>query len=96
MKQSKRKGWRKERSDKKVRVYPYFTQETFEKLNMLSRSCDTNEHELTVKMVELVLASPEGINLIQNQHGIKKDDPFRVHPLRIDGEVFLRVGKLSG
>jgi hypothetical protein len=78
---------RKERSDKKVRIFPYLTQETYRKLNRLAKACDISPHELAAEMVEALVANPSFINWIQDKHRVDASDPLRVVPLVHNGKV---------
>lgn len=78
---------RKVRSDKKVKICPYFPQEIHNRLNRLARVLDIKETDLLISMAETFLNHPQYINWIQDKHGIAKDDPFRIIPQIIDGKV---------
>lgn len=78
---------RKTRSDKKVKICPYLSQELFAKLNRLARSCDISETQLLILMAETFLNHPQYINWVQDKYGVSKDDPFRVIPQVTNGKV---------
>jgi len=78
---------RKERSDKKVRIFPYLAQETYRKLNRLSKACDISPHELAGEMVEALVNNPSFINWIQDKHRVDASDPLRVVPLVQNGRI---------
>jgi hypothetical protein len=77
---------RKERSDKKIRIGPYFPKEIYQRLNRLSRIVDLTDQELLLEMAEICLSHPNIIMHIQDKH-LSKDDPFRVTPTYIDGKL---------
>jgi hypothetical protein len=78
---------RKVRSDKKVKICPYFPQELHHKINVLSRTLNIKETELIISMCDTFLNHPQYINWIQDKHDISKDDPFRIIPQVVNGKV---------
>lgn len=78
---------KKVRSDKKIRICPYFDQELLQKLNRLARIVGVTDSQLLLEMAQICLEHPNIINYIQDKHGLKEDDPFRTHPTYIDGKL---------
>lgn len=78
---------RKERKDKKKRIFPYLKHETYRRLNRLSKSCDVSVHELAADLLDATVNTPAFINWIQDKHKVAADDPLRVIPLIENGKV---------
>jgi len=83
---------RDERSDKKMRLYPYVDKSTTGKnLKMLqvalSTQVDISVHDIAEEILEVVSKSPDFINWIQDKYKVPKDHPFRVMPIHVNGKV---------
>lgn len=77
----------KERSDKKVRIYPYLEKDLFRKIDRLSRACNVSPHELTTEILDIAMKNPTLINWLQDKHKVEVDDPFRIIPQIENGKV---------
>lgn len=78
---------RKERVDKKKRIYPYLRMETYRKLNRLAKACDVSVHELATDAVSIAVNNPAFITWVQQKYKVAADDPLRVVPLIENGVV---------
>lgn len=78
---------RKIRSDRKVKVCPYFTQNEYDKLNKLSRACNITPAALILSTMEYILNNPNAVTWLQDKHGVKADDHFRITPVIENGRV---------
>jgi len=80
-------GNRKERSDKKKRIYPYLKHETYRRLNRISKPCDVSVHEIAADFLNAAVNTPAFVNWIQDKYKVAGDDPLRVIPLIENGKV---------
>lgn len=78
---------RKERVDKKKRIYPYLWLETYKKLNRLAKACDVSVHELATDAINIAVNNPAFIVWAQDRYMVPGDDPLRVIPLIENGRV---------
>jgi hypothetical protein len=80
---------RKTRSDKKVRVCPYLTQEQYADLKKIARACDASPAQVSLEVIDAFLKHPEFITFIQDKFGVEQDDPYRIIPIVKNGKVKL-------
>lgn len=77
-----------ERTDKKVRIFPYLDKDVYNKLNRLAKACDVSPHELATDMVSVLLNNPSYITWVQDRYGVEKNDSLRVIPQVENGKVY--------
>lgn len=78
---------RKERVDKKKRIYPYLRLEAYKKLNRLAKACDVSVHELATDAINIAVNNPAFIVWAQQKYQVAADDSLRVIPLVQNGKV---------
>lgn len=83
---------RAERSDKKMRLYPYVDQETTGKnLKMIhtavSQFTDISIHDMTEEALDVLALSADFIEWIQDKYKVPQDHPLRVKPIYVNGKV---------
>ncbi len=84
----KQKKERNERSKKKIRVCPYFTQREHFKLQRLANAVQMKETELLHLMYTSLIDNPNFVHWLQNQKvRISQNDPYYIQPVVIDGEI---------
>lgn len=87
---------RKERSDKKIRIYPYLKQSTHEKLELLRQAVNLNKtvsiHDIAEELLDVCMNMPEFVNWIQNKYKVPGDHPLRIVPIMENGKQrFVRL-----
>lgn len=83
---------RDERSDKKMRLYPYVDKETTGKnLKMIhtaiSQFTNISIHDMAEEALTVLAMSEDFIEWIQDKHKVPRDHPLRVKPIKIGGKV---------
>ncbi|TPG93488.1 hypothetical protein EEL32_00055 (plasmid) [Brevibacillus laterosporus] len=81
---------RTERSDKKVRIYPYLKKSTHQKLELLRQSVNINKavsiHDLAEDLLDVCIEFPEFINWIQDKYSVPGDHPLRIICVKDNGQ----------
>lgn len=73
---------RNERSDKKHRIYPYLSKETFDRLNKIRLALNTQKavsiHDIAEELLDVCTQSPEVITWLQNKYNVPMEHPMRL------------------
>ncbi|MFF0828770.1 hypothetical protein ACFYU8_17800 [Brevibacillus sp. NPDC003359] len=72
---------RAERSDKKMRIHPYLDRATFERLDKIRQSVNTQKksvsiHDLAEDLIDLCTQTPEVIKWIMRRYDVPSDHPM--------------------
>lgn len=85
---------RAERSDKKHRIYPYLSDETFARLDKIRQAINSQKavsiHDLAEDFLDVCVRMPEMINWIQDKYGVPGDHPMRVFRVNEMGKSSLK------
>lgn len=73
---------RAERSDKKERIYPYLSRDTYSNLEKLCQSVNTQDrsvsiHDICEDILDVCVQSPEIIDWLMRKYRVPMDHPMR-------------------
>jgi len=84
---------RSERSDKKLRIYPYLKSDTFNRLEIIRQAVNVMQpvsiHDLAEDILDIALNMPEFVTWLQNKYKVPADHPLRIVPVKSNGMVTL-------